>query len=136
MASVSCLRKSATEISCLRPVLRLANRVDRGAEKVRDGHSRDGVRVLKREEQPALRALVGLELDEAVAVEEDVALGDLVGGVTHERVRERALAGAVRPHDGVTSFVSTARSTPFTISVPSSIATCRFFSSSSATGSP
>src|SRR3954449_4150688 len=31
-----------------------------------------------------------------------------------------------------TSFVSTARSTPLTISVPSSRATCRFFSSSSA----
>ena len=31
-----------------------------------------------------------------------------------------------------TSFVSTARSTPLTISVPSSSATCRFFSSSSA----
>src|SRR4051794_32162120 len=36
------------------------------------------------------------------------------------------------PMIACTSFVSSARSTPFTISVPSSRATCRFFSSSSA----
>ena len=71
------------------------------------------------------------ELGDVLAVEQDLPLGDLVGRVTHDRVGERRLAGAVRAHDACTSSGSTARSTPLTISVPSSSATCRFFSSSS-----
>ena len=57
--------------------------------------------ILEREEEAALRALVGAELGQVLAVEEDLALGDLVRGVAHERVRERRLAGAVRTHDRV-----------------------------------
>ena len=59
------------------------------------------VRVLEGEEQAALRALVRRQLRHVLAVEEDPALGDLVGRVAHDRVGERALPGAVRPHDGV-----------------------------------
>ena len=59
------------------------------------------MRVLEGEEEPALGALVGLQLDDVLAVEQDLALGDLVGRVAHQRVGERALAGAVRPHDRV-----------------------------------
>ena len=85
----------------LAAVPRLADRVDRGAQEARDGHARDRVRVLEREEEAALRALVGAELDEVLAVEEDLALGDLVGRVAHQRVGERRLARAVRAHDRV-----------------------------------
>jgi hypothetical protein len=56
------------------------------------------VRVLEGEEEAALRALVGAELRHVVAVEEEAPFGDLVGGVTHQRVGEGRLAGAVRPH--------------------------------------
>jgi len=45
--------------------------------------------------------LVGPELDNVLPVEENLSLGDLVRRVAHQRVRERALPGAVRPHDGV-----------------------------------
>jgi hypothetical protein len=79
----------------------LADRVDRGAEKVRHGHAGDGVRVLEREEEASLRALIGLELEEALAVEEDLALGDLVRRVPHQRVGERGLARSVRTHHRV-----------------------------------
>ena len=85
----------------LAAVARLADRVDRGAQEARDGHAGDRVRVLEREEEAALRALVRLELGHVLAVEEDLALGDLVGRVAHQRVRERRLAGAVRAHDRV-----------------------------------
>ena len=79
----------------------LALRVDRAAEEARDGDARDRVRVLEGEEEAALRALVGAQLEDRLAVEPDVALGDLVGRVTHQRVREGRLARAVRAHDGV-----------------------------------
>ena len=59
------------------------------------------MRVLEREEEAALRALVGPELQDRLAVEQDVAVGDLVRGVAHERVGERGLARAVRAHDRV-----------------------------------
>ena len=85
----------------LAAVLRLADRVDRAAQEARDRHAGDGVRVLEREEEAALGALVCLELEDALAVEQDVALGDPVGGMAHEGIREGGLPGAVRPHDGV-----------------------------------
>src|SRR5207244_182265 len=50
-------------------------------------------------EQAGPRAVVGIGLGQVLAVEEDAALGDLVGGVAHQRVRERGLAGAVRAHE-------------------------------------
>ena len=59
------------------------------------------VRVLEGEEEAPLRALVGPELGDVVAVEQDLALGDLVGRMAHQRVGERRLARAVRAHDRV-----------------------------------
>ena len=59
------------------------------------------MRVLEGEEEAALRALVGAELGQVLAVEEDLALRDLVRRMAHQRVRERRLPGAVRPHDRV-----------------------------------
>jgi hypothetical protein len=59
------------------------------------------VRILEGEEEAALRALVRAELDEVLAVEEDLTVGDLVRRVPHQRVGERRLAGAVRAHDRV-----------------------------------
>ena len=50
------------------------------------------MRILEREEEAALGALVCLHLEDVLAVEEELALGDLVGGVTHQGVRERGLA--------------------------------------------
>ena len=76
-------------------------RVDRRAQEVRHRHARDRVRVLEGEEEAPLRALVGAHLGDVLAVEEDLPLGDLVGRVAHQRVGERGLAGAVRPHHRV-----------------------------------
>ena len=82
-------------------VARLAHGVDRLAQEVRDGDARDRVRVLEREEEPGLRALVGAGLGDVVAVEQDLPLGDHVGRMPGDRVRERRLARAVRAHDRV-----------------------------------
>ena len=59
------------------------------------------MRVLEREEEAALRALVCPELGQVLAVEQDLPFGDLVRGVPHEGVRERRLPRPVRAHDGV-----------------------------------
>ena len=59
------------------------------------------MRVLEREEEALLGALVGPHLRHVLAVEEDLPLGDLVRRVAHQRVREGRLPGAVRAHDRV-----------------------------------
>jgi hypothetical protein len=59
------------------------------------------MRILEGEEQAALGALVGPHLDEILPVEEDLALGDLVRGMPHQRVGERGLARPVRAHHGM-----------------------------------
>ena len=41
------------------------------------------------------------QLGDVLAVEEDLAVGHLVVGVTHDRVRERRLAGPVGTHQRV-----------------------------------
>ena len=46
-----------------------------------------------------MQAPVGLHLGQVLAVEQELALGDLIGRVAHERIGERRLARAVRAHD-------------------------------------
>ena len=55
----------------------------------------------KARNSPALRALVRLGLGDVLALERDRALGDLVGGVAEQGVRERRLARAVGAHQRV-----------------------------------
>ena len=59
------------------------------------------MRVLKCKEEALLRPLVGLDVDDVLAVEEDLAVGDLIGGVAHDRVGERRLTRPVGAHDRV-----------------------------------
>ena len=59
------------------------------------------MRILEREEEAALGALVGAELGHVLPVEDDLALRHLVGRVAHERVGERRLPRPVRAHDRV-----------------------------------
>ena len=79
----------------------LARRVDRAAQEARDGDAGDGLRILEREEEAALGTLVGAELRDVLAVEQQGAFGDLVGGVAHDRVGERRLPRPVRAHHRV-----------------------------------
>ena len=75
--------------------------IDRHAQEVRDRHTGHGLRVLESKEQPQAGALVDLELEQVLPVERHRSLGDLVARVTHERVGERRLAGAVGAHERV-----------------------------------
>src|SRR3546814_11377004 len=50
---------------------------------------------------PRHRPLVGLHLQQVAAVETDAAAGHLVAVAAGQHVAERALAGTVRPHDGM-----------------------------------
>ena len=60
------------------------------------------VRILECEEEAALCALSSAPMSRTLSPSaEDVAAGDLIGGVTGERVGERGLAGAVGAHDRV-----------------------------------
>jgi hypothetical protein len=82
-----------------RTELFLAHGVDRGPEEVGHGDARDLTRVLESEEHPELGPLVGLELEDILALESYGASGHLVTRMAHEHVGERALPRAVRTHD-------------------------------------
>ena len=92
---------------------RLADLVVRRAQEVRVRHAGNLDRILEGEEDARLRALLRLHLEQILAVVGDRAAGDLVRRIPGEHLRERALARAVRPHDGV-HFArrSTVRSMP------------------------
>ncbi len=75
--------------------------VEGGGEEVVEPHARQLHRVLQREEQPARGTLVRGQVEQLVAVDGDRAAGDGVVAPTHQHVRERRLARAVRPHERV-----------------------------------
>ena len=79
----------------------LALGVDRRLEEVGVVHAGNLDRVLERHEHAFAGALVGIHVEQVLAVEGDVAAGHLVLRVAGQRTRQRALARAVRPHDGV-----------------------------------
>ncbi len=80
---------------------RLADLVVRRAQEVRVRDARNLHRILEREEDARLRALFGRHREKILAVVRHGAAGDLVRRIARQHLRERALAGAVRAHDGV-----------------------------------
>ena len=74
---------------------------ERGADEVGDGHAGDLAGILEGEEEAGAGDDIRLEADDLFAVEEGFARLHGVVGVAGEDLGERALAGAVRPHDGV-----------------------------------
>src|SRR4029453_11155024 len=91
------------ELDCVELLLAvvLALGVERGLEEVGVVHTGNLHRVLERHEDPFTRALVGIHLEQILALEQDRTARDLVFGMARQRPRERTLARAVRPHDGV-----------------------------------
>ena len=69
--------------------------------EVGDGDAGDVDGVLEGQEDPRPGALVGLQVQEALAVELHLAGGGLVPGVARQYLGQRALSGAVGAHDGV-----------------------------------
>ena len=76
-------------------------RLEGGTDEVRVADAGDFNRVLEGEEQSCPGALVGLHGEDAFAVHENVARGDLVVWMAGNDLRKRAFAGPVRTHDGV-----------------------------------
>src|SRR5437867_2610568 len=79
----------------------LATLVERGAEEVGAVHARNLDRVLKGEEDAFAGALLGVEFEQVFALVDDFAGGDVVAFAAGEDRGQRALAGAVRAHDGM-----------------------------------
>ena len=107
----------------------LALRVERGAQERHGGDAGNFQRILEGEKKALGGALVGRQGENVLAVEQHLALGDVVVGLAGEHMRERRLARAVRAHDGVHLPFSTVRSRPLRIFLPST-STCRFLISS------
>ena len=80
---------------------RLAVGVDRRAQEVDDRDARDRGRVLERHEQAGAGALVRVRLGQVLALEEDLAVGDLVARVAHDGVARVDLPEPFGPHQGV-----------------------------------
>ena len=81
-----------------RPLGVAAHRADRLAQEVRHADARDRGRVLERQEQTGLGALVGRQAEDALPVQQDVAAGDYIMRVAGNGISQGALPGAVRPH--------------------------------------
>ena len=58
-------------------------------------------RILEGQEDAFAGALLGVHVEQVLAAVDDFAAGDLVAVAPGEDAGQRALAGAVRPHDGV-----------------------------------
>ena len=80
---------------------RIADIGHRHAQEVGHRHAGDHRRVLERQEEALARPLVRRPLEDVLALVADAALGDLVARVAGDDVGQRALAGAVRPHQRV-----------------------------------
>ena len=97
--SLTSLRKSTASSSgwprCLRTALSAA------AQEVGVADAGDLDGILEGQEHALAGALLGVHVQEVLALEEDFALGDLVGVASGEDAGQRALAGAVGAHDGV-----------------------------------
>jgi hypothetical protein len=93
------LRHRNRVVDAARP--RLPHGVQRLTEEVRDRDACNRLGILESQEEPRLRALVRTGFGDVRSVEQDLPAGDLVGRVTGDRVGERRLAGAVRPHHRV-----------------------------------
>ncbi len=92
-------RKSSGSTSSSPRALRISLYAERRKYAFDDAGDLD--RILEREEDALLRALLGIHLEQILAVVVHLAAGDLVRRVSGEHLRERALAGPVRPHDRV-----------------------------------
>src|SRR5262249_7031802 len=79
----------------------LADGVEGGAQEVHVADAGDLDGILEREEDAVAGALLGIHVEEVLALEEDLAIGDLVEITAGENARKGALAGAVGSHDGV-----------------------------------
>ena len=75
--------------------------VERGAQERDGGDARDFQRILERQEHALGGALVRRHRQQVLALEQDLATGDLVAGLAGQHIGQRRLAGAVRAHDGV-----------------------------------
>jgi len=79
----------------------LAGSVDRRLEEVDVVDARNLDRILEAEEHALARPLLGSERQKIASLIAHGARSDLVARTPGQHVRERALAGAVRAHDGM-----------------------------------
>ena len=78
----------------------LALLVERDLEELHGRNTRDLNRILEGKENTLGGALGRIELKDALAIIEDIALGHFIIAAARQDVGQRRLAGAVRPHDG------------------------------------
>ena len=79
----------------------LALLVHRRTHEVDHAHTRDFDRVLETEEEPFVRTVFGREGQQVLAVELDRTASHLIGGISGQYGRERALARTVGTHNGM-----------------------------------
>ncbi len=81
--------------------MRVAVGVEHRAQVLGDRHAGDRHRVLEGQEQAHPGPLVGVDLGDILALEQDLTFGHLEVRVAHDRVRERRFAGTVGAHQRV-----------------------------------
>src|SRR3989337_670563 len=79
----------------------LAHGVERGLKKIGRAHPWDFDWIMKGEEDPAARPLLGTHRQQILAIVADFAAGDLIVFLAREHMRQGTLPRTVGPHDGV-----------------------------------
>ena len=79
----------------------LADGIERRLQEVHVADAGNLHRVLKRQEDAVARAVFGRQFQQIFAVVDNLAAGHRVQFAARQHLRQRALAGAVRAHDGV-----------------------------------
>ena len=75
--------------------------LQRGPEKIGNRYAWNFHRILEGQEKSGAGAFVGLHFQDVLAVEKDIAAGQLIGRMAGHHFGERALSGPILAHDGV-----------------------------------
>ncbi len=79
----------------------LTDLVQRCPQEVGTVHARNLDGILESHENAFLRPLIGVQIQEIRPFIQDLTVSDVIGFVSRKDLGQRALAGPVRPHDGV-----------------------------------
>jgi hypothetical protein len=93
-------RQEIHRVELLEPLV-LARGVQARTQEVGRADARNLHRVLERQEDAFARPLFGIHVEEILAQVGDLSAGHLVRVAPGQHLRQRALSGAVGPHDGV-----------------------------------
>src|SRR5262249_1182495 len=95
------LIEQMVEIGCVDFFALRQPRLQRGAEEICVADSRDFHGILESHKNTLARSHIRFQFEDALAIQQDIASGDLIVGMSRHHLRQSAFARAIWPHDGM-----------------------------------